>query len=273
MLALARVQCRRAGGALRRGRCAGIGYRAVQLRQYQGGVADDGVVARERPGGVFRLHVHLDEGLAARVDELRILVGGVGRVQARADRQHQIGLADSDVGGGLPEAAEHAERELMRFREHALAGGGGGDRGREQLGKRGQLRVGAGDTHAVAGDDHRALRAGEGRGGGLHVRVVAVGSGWEVALRRIQDGPAVRAHGTAQRGAVIDHRHRTALAAECVLDRELGTLHRLHGIVRHGSVLGDPGESAARVEGAVVASAALIGRVVRERRLVGEIGQ
>ena len=161
----------------------------------------------------------------------------------------------------------------MRLREHALAGGGGGDRGGQQLGQGGQLGVGAGDAHAVAGHDRRPTRAREGRGRVRNVRLAAVRPGREVAPGRVQCRPAVGSYRAAEGGAVVDHPHRAALAAERVLDGELSVLYRLHGVVRHGGVLGDRGERVARVERAVVAGAALIRRVLRIGRLVGQVGQ
>ena len=43
-----------------------------------------------------------------RVDELRVLVGGIGGPEPRADREHQISFADDRVGRRLAEVAAHA---------------------------------------------------------------------------------------------------------------------------------------------------------------------
>src|SRR5205814_3564963 len=96
---------------------------------------------------------------------------------------HTSCLSDwsSDVcSSDLAEGAEDAEGELMSLGEDALAGGGGGDRGIEQLGQGAELGLGAADTDAVAGDDDRAGGGGDQPQGGLRSEERRGGRGWRV---------------------------------------------------------------------------------------------
>ena len=51
--------------------------------------------------------IDLQERLPGRADELRVLIGGIGRSEARANREHEIGFADDRVGRRLTEVAAH----------------------------------------------------------------------------------------------------------------------------------------------------------------------
>ena len=97
--------------------------------------------------------------------------------------------------------------------------------------------------------------------------------GRQVGGGGIERRPAVGPDRPAQRRAVEDHADRAALAGQRVLDRELGDVHRLHRRVGHGGVLGDAVQRLSGVERAIVAGAALIGRMLSVRCLIGEIGQ
>src|SRR5262249_17318182 len=93
---------RQLDGLAARGACRRVGWALFldglsELCERERGVADHANVARERPARVLRFHVDLQKRLPAWIDELRVFVGGVRRAQPRADREHEIGLADDSV--------------------------------------------------------------------------------------------------------------------------------------------------------------------------------
>ena len=112
------VQGGPAGVAHGRGHLAdGVG----ELVERQPGVAQQHDRGRERPGRVAGLDVDLDELLAERVDEQRILGCGVGRAELGADGQDDVGAPDHGVGQRGAEVAHHAQRPVAGLGIAALA--------------------------------------------------------------------------------------------------------------------------------------------------------
>ena len=130
-------------------RADGLDELAEDLRR----VAEHDLLGRVVPRRVARFDVDLHKGLAGRIEELCVLPGRIARAELGADDQHEIGFADAGIRGGRAEGAEDAERQGMRFREGALAGGGRRDRQTGRLGQRAELVVGLSDADAVAGND------------------------------------------------------------------------------------------------------------------------
>ena len=110
--------------------------RFTQLRQDGAGIADQHVLGRERPRGISRLDVDLDECLPRRIEQVSVFARGVGGAEFRADHQHQIGIADDGIRRGDPKSAVDAEREIVRLRKRALAAGTGCDRNAKRFGQR-----------------------------------------------------------------------------------------------------------------------------------------
>ena len=255
---------------------AGVLRRFQQLRQDRLRVAEHRLGDRERPGGVARLDVDLDDRLALRIEQRAVLERGVGRAELGADRQDEVGLGHHGVGGLQPERPEDAERERVGVREDALAGGGRGDRRAEVLGEGAELGAGARDPHAVAGHDQRSLGGGEHPDGALHLgggrglaRLVLARR--EVRGRLVQARRRVRTDRRAERGAVVEHGDRPAVAGQGVLDGELGLLDGLAGLTGDEDLLGVAGDRAPRVPGAVVGGAGLVRAVMGERRIVAQV--
>jgi len=109
----------------------------------------DGVFLVDVAGVVGRM----DNSLAGRHAGTEWRLG-----QARADREHHVGLRHP-VGVHLrPRTGRSAERQRVALGDGALAGIGCGDRGRNELGKRREPVARLGVDHAGAGKNHRVLR-------------------------------------------------------------------------------------------------------------------
>ena len=203
------------------------------------GVADDHHVGHD--------HLAAFRGIDVDVDDLGVLAELRGLaddavVEARADIDQQVALDHRLVGVGGAVHAEHAERKRVGLREDALAEQGGGHRRVEGLGEVHQLLVGAGDHRALAGEDHRALRLGDQRGGFFHggsvdveiagrvvageierrVHVAGEGSLGDV-LRDVDQHRAGAAGGGDVVGLAGDPRQGVGVLAEVVV------LHHRHG--------------------------------------------
>src|SRR4051794_22750247 len=68
-----------------------------------------------------RLDLDLDEALARRIEQCRVLVAGVTRPKLGADRQYHVRFRDHRVGSLEPEVAEYAQSQWMCFWEYAFA--------------------------------------------------------------------------------------------------------------------------------------------------------
>ena len=162
----------------------------------------------------------------------------------------------------------------MGFGEAALPGGGRHNRQSRGLGQRDQFFVALRDAHAVAGDHHRSLGGKQClSGGGNARRIGRRRRGRQIIARGIQPGPRIRLHRARQRILREQHRHRTRLPRQRVLDRKLRRLHRGDRLVRLHHLLGDAAERAPRIPAAIVAGRLLIRRMQMEPRRVGEIGE
>ena len=124
----------------------------AQLLQARLGVADDrqGLVL----SGVEAGGVQADE--AGVVGEQRPGAGGEV-LQARADRQHHVGLGREMVGRVGAQAADRAGVEGMVVDQDRPAGDGLDHGDTVALGEAGQRRLGTAVAHAAAGDQQRLL--------------------------------------------------------------------------------------------------------------------
>jgi hypothetical protein len=161
----------------------------------------------------------------------------------------------------------------MRFGKAALAGGRRRDRQLERFRQLQQRLVGLGDADPVAGDDDRTLgRAQRLRGCGHLPAFGRRRQGRQVERRRIEPRAGIGAYGAGEGADAVEHRDRTRLARQRVLDGELRRDHGLDRLERLENLLRHAGEAAPRVPGAVVASAGLVGSMQGIGRGVAEIG-
>jgi hypothetical protein len=180
---------------------------------------------------------------------------------------------DDLVGRRLAEVAAHAERQGVCLGERTLAGSRCCHRSGDQLGQRLQLRVGAGDTHAVACDDSGPL------GGKQSLRcgsdILRIGGHWlgQISLGGVEERPLARIDRVLEHSRVIENADGAAFSAQRMLDGELCRMHRLDRLTGDKSLLRHTIERPACVGAAVVAGAALVGRVLREWSDIGEVGE
>ena len=117
-----------------------------QRVEHQRRVADHSVIGAVLLVDVARVVGRMDDGLAGRHARPERRLG-----EARADREHQIGLGH-ELGVHLrPRAGRGAERQRMAFGDRALARIGGDDRRGQKLGQRREPLAGLGVVHALAG--------------------------------------------------------------------------------------------------------------------------
>jgi len=134
---------------------------AEQLFQRRAGVAHqgDGAVL----GGVELGHVDIEE---AHVRILELGLGGGGEVGvARADADHQVGLAGDDVGPQRPARADRAQAGGVVVGQRALAGLRLPDRDAGRLHEAAQDVRGVAVVDAAAGDDQRLAAGADPPGG------------------------------------------------------------------------------------------------------------
>ncbi len=85
------------------------------------GIAGQRYLRRDRPRRVPGLNVDLEDALAVRVDQLRVFIAGLLRLQSAADHEHHIRRAEGVVGDRHSGIANSARGEVMCLRDGALA--------------------------------------------------------------------------------------------------------------------------------------------------------
>ena len=154
-----------AGGA------AGIaGIRAEFLEQAGGhllGVADDADGYRLGQADAVRVDVDLNDLGVLRPVVDAVARQGRERVQARAERQHDIGLGDQLHAGLRAVIAERAGEQRVRTREGVIVLVAAADRGVETLGQFHRFADGAADDNAGTVQHDREFRLGQHLRGGL----------------------------------------------------------------------------------------------------------
>ncbi|MNX06738.1 hypothetical protein D3C86_364100 [compost metagenome] len=144
-----------------------------QLGQGRAGVADDADIDWIALADLLRVQIDLDQLRAGDVEGVLGPPGAAVRLaEGCADGQDDVGRARRVIGDARAPDAGRAQRQGVVLGEDALTHQGGGHRRTQLFRQNLQGVIGAGQSHAVAGEDHRigrGLQHGDGLGHALGV--------------------------------------------------------------------------------------------------------
>ena len=180
----------------------------------------------------LRVGVDLDDLRVLRPVVEAVLRQRAERSEARAEREHDVGLRDELHRRLAALVAERSAPQRMARRERIVVQIARGDRRLQQLGERDALRTAVRHDDAAAGEDHRELRRGEQRR-----RLVEAALAAGAALDR--ERPRNLALDVAVEEVARDVELRRAHLEHRAVERAAGELGHARPVVHVRLVLGD----------------------------------